>query len=291
MTYRFDPHQSPAKQIQRIAREQLASALHAAQQLEQQEAIHQIRKHCKKMRALVRLVQKTNRHTERLYPVENAHYRSVAQTLSGSRDAVSLYDALTKQLAATQFPATAAALKARIDTSGAGAALAQAQQLLVQGQRQVECWELFGLTTRDLKRGYARSYHRAYRAMQQAFAREDGESFHTLRKRIKDQWYHTRLLQELKPQKIGGRRTRLKLLASALGDWRDLHLLCRFLATHKQALGAEEERELIPLLDQAQQRMQELRRSIGRECEQLFAHDKWREQRKHSHPRPIDAAD
>ncbi|QIL90855.1 CHAD domain-containing protein [Microbulbifer sp. SH-1] len=286
MTYHFRPESLPNVEMQRIAREQIAAALDASLQLDTDEATHQIRKHCKKMRALVRLVQKTNGEAESLYRFENTHYRRIADLLSGSRDAVSLHDALRKQLGDERFPATAALLKSRIDTSGAQEALQQARDLLRQGAQHVDTWDLTGLDRKDLMRGYARSYRRTFKAMEKALPDDDDGRMHTLRKRVKDQWYHTRLLQPLKPKKIGRRRARLKTLASALGDWRDLRLLCAFLASHKQVLSAEAEEELIPLLDAAQQRLAELREVIGCECELLFRHKRWKQQRLCKVPAP-----
>lgn len=286
MTYHFRPGVSADAEIQRIASEQIASALDASTHLDEDEAIHQIRKHCKKLRALVRLVQKTDDRAAQLYRFENAHYRRIANLLSGSRDAVSLHDALAKQLGSEEFPATAALLKSRIDTGDTQEALQQARDLLRQGAQHVANWNLADLDRKALKRGYARSYRRAFKAMKKAFDDDDDGRMHTLRKRVKDQWYHTRLLQPLKPKKVGRRRERLKALSSALGDWRDLRLLCAFLASHKEELGAEAEGELIPLLDAARQRLEELREVIGRECDWLFRHKRWKKQRKCKIPAP-----
>ncbi|WOX04118.1 CHAD domain-containing protein [Microbulbifer pacificus] len=274
MSYRFHPRKPPSEEKRRVAREQIVSALDAITQQDEPEATHQVRKHCKKMRALMRLVQKTDDSTEQLYRFENAHYRGIAEILSGSRDAVSLYDALVKQLGREHFPATATLLEARIDTSGAQEALQQAEELLREGQQHIDNWDLADLGKKDLIRGYARSHRRTFNAANEALEDYDIVRMHTLRKRVKDQWYHTRLLQPLKPKKIGNRRAHLKTLASALGDWRDLRLLCDFLADRGEELNGE----LIPLLDSAQQRLEELRAVIGRECDRLFARKSWQRQ-------------
>ncbi|WP_342776593.1 CHAD domain-containing protein [Microbulbifer harenosus] len=286
LLYSFNSDNPPALSLQEVSAEQVTKALKAARSRDYEIATHQIRKHCKKMRALVRLVQKTNGEAESLYRFENAHYRRIADLLSGSRDAVSLHDALRKQLGDERFPATAALLKSRIDNGDTQEALQQARDLLRQGAQHVDTWDLTGLDRKNLMRGYARSYRRTFKAMEKALPDDDDGRMHTLRKRVKDQWYHTRLLQPLKPKKIGRRRARLKTLASALGDWRDLRLLCAFLASHKQVLSAEAEEELIPLLDAAQQRLAELREVIGRECELLFRHKRWKQQRLCKVPAP-----
>ncbi|WP_158681594.1 CHAD domain-containing protein [Microbulbifer pacificus] len=280
MSYRFHPQEPPGREMQRIGGEQISAALRTCTQPDKEGATHQIRKHCKKMRALARLLQKTDDRTEKYYRFENAHYRRIAELLSASRDAVSLHDALVRQLGGERFPETAALLQSRIDTGDTQDALQQARELLQQGAEHIGNHAFGGLDRKDLKRGYARSYRRTFKAAQKALDKYDDTAIHTLRKRVKDQWYHTRLLQTLQPKKIGRRRARLKILASALGDWRDLRLLCAYLATHKATLDAKTEKELIPLLDSARQRLEALRTVIERECRCLFEHKRWKSQRK-----------
>ncbi|MFV8780802.1 CHAD domain-containing protein [Microbulbifer sp. SA54] len=282
MTYRFRRNKPLQAALKRIASEQVSLALRCASQLQPGEATHQIRKHCKKMRALARLIRTGNPACEQIYLLENAHYRKIADVLSDSRDAVSLYDALTRQLGAERFPVTAALLNACIDTSNTAQALEQARQLLLQGKGRIELWNLGPLTKKDLLNGYAQSYRRAYKAAQAALAGDDEERFHALRKRVKDQWYHSRLLKKLKPRRIGGRCKSLNRLASDLGDWRDLRRLRTFLVLTDEGLDGE----LIPLLDQADLRLQQLRENIERECAYLFARKKWHHQRNHRIPAP-----
>ncbi|WP_226664745.1 CHAD domain-containing protein [Microbulbifer aggregans] len=276
MSYELSPRHPVAKNIEEATKHQIKVALHACAHLCRDDAIHQVRKHCKKIRALVRLIRTATPATEQLYRFENAHFRQIAEVLSGSRDPASLHNALTKQLEAKRFPATVALLLARIDTTESDQALAQAQQLLEQGLERIEHWDLQPLRNKDLLRGYTVSYRRAYKAMQAAFAEGDDEHFHTLRKRVKDQWYHSRLMKKRKPRQIGRRCKHLNKLASDLGDWRDLRLLRAFVAF----TGDQLDGELIPLLDQAQLRLEQLRESIECGCEQLFACETWQQQRK-----------
>lgn len=275
MPYSLPRNRNPASELIRIAYEQVESALTASAQLPADQATHQIRKYCKKIRALLRLVRTAPGNCAQLYRFENSRYRGIAEVLSGSRDTVSLYDALTKQLGGNNFPEIASLLQSRIDISDAHIVLNQARQSLQEGKRHIERWDFSPLTKGDLKRGYAHSYQRAHKAMRNALITEDNTRFHTLRKRVKDQWYHTRLLQPLYPRKIGRRRDDLKHLSSALGDWRDLRLLCTFLAENKSALDVNQCQEVIPLLDQAQQRLQELRKEIDHLCGKLFPRKKW----------------
>ena len=279
MSYSLSASADVGKNLKRIARSQVEKALGETELPDKEEATHQIRKRGKKMRSLVRLLRTADSTTESLCQLENAYYRSINNLLSGSRDAASLYQALVSQLPAEAFPHTAAYLKSRIGQVQ-GDELTEARNLLQRGKLRIDSWEISHLTWKDLRRGHRKSYRRATKALQRARETGDDRSFHNLRKRVKDQWYHSRLLEHRYPNKIGKRRGQLKALASELGDWRDLRLLCLFLAQNSASLDAEIRAELIPLLDQAQQRLHSLRKNIDRRCHRLFARKTWRKQKK-----------
>ncbi|WP_226703478.1 CHAD domain-containing protein [Microbulbifer elongatus] len=273
MPYRFRARSKPASNISRVAWAQAGAAIACCQADNPAEAIHSIRKHGKKMRALVRLTRNTDSRSKALYRLENARYRHINLQLSTSRDATSLYHALRDQLGADRFPGTAAYLQSRIPEDK-GDELEQAELQLREGMAHIENWDLARLKWGDIERGYCRSYRRARKASKRAFQRETDEAFHTLRKRAKDQWYHSRLLKKRYPKTVGKRVADLKKLSSALGDWRDLRLLCHFVALHGSD-NPDMAKERIPLLDLAQQRLRSLRKKIDHLSEQLLHRKKW----------------
>ena len=267
MAYQILPHKCPARGLQRIATEQVTYALDAAKNQQADTATHQIRKNCKKIRALLRLIQKSDDHTRHWYPLENAHYRQIAHTLSGSRDAIALRDALRNLPDANQYPETLAYLEARARQQADPQALDSAMALLQQGANRIANWPLRAVDGTAITAGYRRSYRRARKAMSQASGTSSAELFHGYRKRVKDQWYHTRLLQKKFPQALNTRRAPLKGLAQALGDWRDLTLLRRSLARQGTHFGGE----LIPLLDAIEKQRSALYRQIEQLGQELFA--------------------
>lgn len=267
MAYQLDGDTSLRRALRVAARRQLARAARDLDTLPEEEAVHALRKHCKKMRALLRLVR---RDAEALYRAENAHYRALADTLAASRDAVSLRDALLQLPAAGRFPHICAFLEARIAPTG-DQALQTAAELLRQGRARVDDWPLVPLNWRSARRGYRRSYRRARNAMRQAFTDATPEHFHEYRKRVKDQWYHTRLLEDKFPAALQGRRRPLKTLAQALGDCHDLQLLRGLLAREGEPFHGE----LIPLLDAIAARLDQLQRDIERLSRQLFTRRKF----------------
>ena len=262
MPYRLNPDRALPTALTRVARGEIHRAIGELESLPEDEAVHQVRKRCKKMRALLRLVRYT---ADGLYRYENAQYRTLANTLAGSRDAVSLRDALRK-LAPGEFPNIEAFLSQRANHKSDEQALEDAAEQLAQAAQRIDAWQLQSLSWKDARKGYQKGYQRARKSMQEAFAQETAPAFHDFRKRVKDHWYHTRLLAKRHKKKVGARRKALRLLATALGDWRDLYLLCHFLAPMSDQFPGE----LIALLDRANTRSNQLHRQIEKLARDLL---------------------
>lgn len=97
MSYRFAPGEAVEAGIKRMAREQVDKALTEinTRQFSHQRRGHQVRKRCKKVRALARLVRPVLGDQ---YAEINAQFRDLARTLSDLRDAhalVEAFDAVT----------------------------------------------------------------------------------------------------------------------------------------------------------------------------------------------------
>src|SRR5262249_57229403 len=90
-----------------------------------------------------------------------------------------------------------------------------------------------GSTIRDLRRaaavasmraGIRRGYQRARKAMAQVQAHPEDVLFHAWRRRVKDHWYHVRLLDGLN-RRADTRARRLHRLETWLGDDHNLVLM------------------------------------------------------------------
>ncbi|MBN8429716.1 CHAD domain-containing protein [Microbulbifer salipaludis] len=226
------------------------------------------------MRALLRLIRYANTTTDTLYRTENTRYRSINDALSACRESASLHLALDAQLEVGRCPHTAAHLKGRLDNGYTERLLEQTEKSLQLALIKIYGWHFQGASWDDIELGYCKSYRRAFKAMGHALALNSDEQVHTLRKRAKDQWYQSRLLEEHYPETIGKRTRDLQRLASALGDWRDLRLLCQHLARHGHETP-EMASEQKALLDQANQRLEQLRDEIAQLCRQLFPQAHW----------------
>ncbi|MEO8342123.1 MAG: CHAD domain-containing protein [Nitrospirota bacterium] len=96
MGYCFDARETVSNGVRRIAREPLDKALECTKphDASQDEAVHDIRVACKKLRALLRLVKTESKDS--LLSRENACYRDSGKLLSEVRDTTAMLAALDK---------------------------------------------------------------------------------------------------------------------------------------------------------------------------------------------------
>jgi hypothetical protein len=174
---------------------------------------------------------------EEVYRRENDRFRETGRMLSGARDAevkLETIDALRE--AGGEMPTKAAlrryiyALESERDEHSR--ADAERRELakrieteLEAGRAALDDWSL-GSGDWDLfEPGLARSYRRGRNRF--ADAREDpsAENVHAWRKRVKDLWYHLRILRKAWPAVIGETADEAHELADLLGDHHDLAVL------------------------------------------------------------------
>ena len=88
MAYRIDPERRVAKEIVRVAREQVRGALSSIRRVQKnpEPAIHKARQHSKKLRALFRLIR-PELEAASTYQLNDDIARQVARQLSTQRDA------------------------------------------------------------------------------------------------------------------------------------------------------------------------------------------------------------
>lgn len=256
MAYQLQTHEPIDDGVRRIAGELID---HARAQIEvtdrdRHAAVHEVRKDCKRMRALLRLIRP---QAPKLYQHENAFFRDAAASLSGIRDveaALESYDALLdvfsdevdrQELAPVRAALTRhkkhlsneiADLDDRLDTFGA--------QLRKAGER-VSDWAIPGDDPARgsgdalVSGGLAKTYGRGRAAMATAYDAPSVESFHEWRKRAKYLRYQLELLRPAWPRLLQATRKEVKALGDLLGDEHDLAVLEAVL---ERALSDHDER-------------------------------------------------
>lgn len=280
MPYQLSFAEEPATGLWRCAREQLEEAI---DQLERRrgehpvEAVHEARKSLKKTRAVLRLTRPDL--DRRSYRRENRSLRDSARAVSAVRDAqvmVTTIDDLEQRFSG-QIPAeTFTAGRNYVKTQASTARdldetpVSRVVDDLKSALGRVEDWPLDDTSWDTLTRGAARSFRRAHKAGALAVEHPTTENLHEWRKRVKDHWYHQRLLQEAWPTPMAAQAKEAHALADALGDEHDLTLLAQRLSSGDGAPATltVDETELLDLVARRRAELVETATRIGR---RLFA--------------------
>ncbi|MCB1397676.1 MAG: CHAD domain-containing protein [Rhodobacter sp.] len=226
MAYQFtlkDPSVKAA--LRRIAREQIDTSLallDAGAPLSP-EALHELRKTIKKLRALLRLVRPVFPD----YARENTALRDAGRLVAGLRERDVLLALFDRHAGASAPPdgLRQALADSLPDTSRAPEALADHAAALRALRDRARHWRLKAKGFDALEPGLARSHARARSALK-AYRKAPGPvALHTLRKELKTQWYYTRLLAPIWPPMMEARAAQLDRIGEGLGDARDNTLL------------------------------------------------------------------
>jgi CHAD domain-containing protein len=230
MAYRFRAgDRSVERAVRRIAREQVDSALSAIGTKSSDVATHEVRKACKKVRALVRLVRPGFED----YARENAEFRDIAGGLAGARDAKVLLDTFDLLIADAPegtdpalFAPLREAIAPELTDKGGGqseeARLEEARVLLEAARKRIGNWTLAREEWDALGPGLIRILRKAQAAAGAALQEPSALNYHELRKLMKYHWYHTRLLTPVWPEMMEPRAAELSRLADVLGLHHDI---------------------------------------------------------------------
>ena len=245
MSYHLRADESVEAGLRRLASDQIDRALGEVddRSLDLHRTVHQVRKRCKKLRALLRLMRPSL--SDDTYPRENMALRDAQRRLSSLRDAQARIDTFDALLSAFEgevehdaFGQVRAALEAGRDLSiaeqesGLAESLTGFREALCGARTRSEKWELKEDGFDAVRGGLLRTYRRGRRSMTDAYAEGSGEAFHEWRKRVKYHLYHVRLLRELWKPALKVRRQALDRLADLLGEEHDLAVLRRYLRDH-----------------------------------------------------------
>ena len=276
MAYKLELAAGLPSTARAVALEQLdegAAALREEQAEDPVGAVHQARKNVKKSRAVLRLVRPGLK--TKVYRRENRTLRDAARTVAHVRDAdvmVETVDALQERFAGRLpkpvFDRVRKALSRDADESrdqagdDLGADLAVA---LDEVAARVGDWPLDDAGWDVAVDGIDRAYRRGRKAFAVADADPTTETLHEWRKRVKDLWYHQRLLKPAWPAVLGAQADEAHELSDLLGDEHDLAVLADRLRDDPPTADADE------ILDLIEQRRDELRAHIGTLGRRVYA--------------------
>lgn len=266
MTYRLKrSDETVTAGVKRIARGEIARALGEIDDagLGPRETVHQLRKRCKRLRGLVRLV----RPGFEGYSRENAAFRDMAKPLSPLRDAEVLIESYDKLMAAFRDRVERQAfgqIRRRLtlrkhaldDSLDLDQALVEIAADLRSAGDRIDGWELDDRGFDTIAGGLGSVYRRARVAMAEAAGTDDQELLHEWRKYAKYHWYQARLLCALWPEAIKAHASEANFLGELLGDYHDLAVLGDTIAADPDDFGAPADLSFFAgLIEQRQARL------------------------------------
>jgi CHAD domain-containing protein len=222
--------------IQRIVREEIEGAVReliGRGEACRDEAIHEARKNVKKIRGVLRLMRP---ELGEIYRRENTFFREVGRELSQFRDAgamIEAFDALREkcrsELGRGRLPSIRRGLIARKKQAekqgGIEKVLNGMAVALSRSAKRVEAWPLTSVGFEAIAPGLQATFRSGRKALARARAHPAPENFHEWRKRVKDHWYHVRLLEPVWDSTMPAYERRLKDLETWLGEDHNLVVL------------------------------------------------------------------
>lgn len=238
--YRLGRSEPTGSGLRRIASGRLEHALDQLREGEgRPEAVHEARKDLKKLRAVARLLR--SRLGDQLYRSENEAFRDTGRLLSGARDAQVRLETLEHLVGSGAVSAESVAeYRRRLEAERAaqadrGDAEERAATRIARAAERVRGWPVEGDGWEVVEKGLARSYRRGRARMNDAFADPSVERLHEWRKRVKDLWYHLRILAPAWPAILEPLAEEAHLLSEQLGDDHDLAMLALSAREHVEA--------------------------------------------------------
>lgn len=278
MSFRLVRSESFIQGIARIVNEQIALASEELdlRPIDPITVPHQVRKRCKKIRALIRLA-KTGMKNGKTYQQENTRLRDAARMISDIRDAqvmINTYDHLmalqSPEMDRREFGPIRRRLSSRFERLlHERASLEQSfqdiQASLLKSQQHISDALLNDCRKSAMYEGLKTTYAKASRAMAEVFTQPTDEGFHDWRKHVKYHWYHCRLVRDVWDPVFSGRSSELHRLEEYLGEDHDLSVFERWLTESREASRSSDwsYANLIGVIHQRKQMLRTAVRPLG----------------------------
>jgi len=243
MPFHFKKSEPLAKAVRRVFAERSDAACNELEKADRPEAIHQVRKEIKKLRAVLSLVRSElarDDHRKIRKPLRRA-----ANRLAPVRDARVKFRALSKlaENPEVNFPVIHKLLRKEwrreMRRLQKGPASSAAGRRLQKAGRRLRRADLGAVNEPVLAGGLCRSYGRGREWFQRAGREPLPECFHVWRKHVKTLWYQLCLLPSPHSKRLRRWTQELELLGELLGEEHDLHLLEEFVAENAVQSGGE----------------------------------------------------
>jgi CHAD domain-containing protein len=234
MGYRLKRSETVPEGIHRVLCEEIESAAAGLRHPGNSEtAVHEARKSIKKVRALLRLMSPKLKEP---FGDANVVLREAARHLSALRDAVvlvSTLDALKERFAGDSRTKSLGRLRTSLlrrrkqaeQAHAIANATGEAAAALDKTAAGAKNWPALESGFEGIARGVEATYRQGRAALHHAQRHPDVTSLHDLRKRVKDHWYHVRLLEDVWTDAMRAREKSLKETETWLGEDHNLAVL------------------------------------------------------------------
>lgn len=271
--YRLSEEESPPAGLERIA---LGRMAHALDELRGRgsgglaESIHEARKDLKKLRSLLRLVREEL--GEPVYRRESERFREAGRLLSGARDAEVKLETIDRLRERDGEIPTKTALERyvrsleseRDEHAHAEAERERAASRIEAARAAVEEWELRTDSWALVAPGLARAYRRGRNRYRDTGGDPSAANVHEWRKRVKDLWYHLRILHPIWPALLAETADQAHRLSDLLGDHHDLAVLAEDARGRRDRFDSESDLEsLLAAVERRQARLLDQALALG----------------------------
>ncbi|MCB7479722.1 CHAD domain-containing protein [Christiangramia sediminis] len=255
MVYKLNKEKSLIKNISSIANEEIEASLEALETLNIHEAIHDIRKRLKKLRALCRLVR--DEMGEDNYKSINIYFRDLGKEISDFRDLTAHLETLEmlnerfgKYLYVNFFRTFSKQIEEEREQMennlrSQNFFSEHLVKKLKKAKQELTSWPVESNNIDIILPSIERVYKRGQMALQKAYETPEKENFHEWRKRVKYLWYQTLLLQDTWPNFFDTLEAEIHELADLLGNDHDLMVLKEKILAGDFSLKEETHRELM----------------------------------------------
>jgi CHAD domain-containing protein len=242
----------------------------------QNEAVHEVRKCFKRVRAALRLVR--DDIGDDVYREENWCFRDAARPLTEVRDAevlVEIVDRLTQQFSEAIEPGALARIREALLANQQdvtrrvlddGKAFAAVEQAAARALARLANWRIERADWAALESGIRRVYRKGHRALALAAENSSVENLHEWRKQAMYLWHQLQLLEGAWTDSEKELVERTHQLSTLLGEDHDLAVFRETLAADPLAYGGHRIlKDLFAVIDRRRQELERQAFALGRE--------------------------
>ena len=255
MAYRIRKRKSVQGGFRATAIEQIDRSINEILdgELDRHQTIHQVRKRCKKLRGLFRLVRP---HFD-AYADENKFFRDAARDLSFVRDAQSTLDCIDDLIEHSPESSDRdllAVVRERFaerrqqivsDRVGVDEKLDRFLGKMRKARQRAGDWKVTDDGYSAIVDGLVRTYRDGRKARRKIERNPSDHQLHELRKRVKYHGCHAAWLRPIWPSLMKGWRHTTDQLADALGDDHDLAVFHQTLLSDRDRLISDHDRQTL----------------------------------------------